>query len=130
NDMQILALRNTLNAARCCAGGDPTLSVVVRGIHNQCVSFPPSNRIAIPLPNTMWKMRPAIDRDHTSFVNHFVQKNDVTGNLDNLVSIVVSRRKHSGRNAARDTAVPHTHVLPGIDDMHSIVVSSGFSGGF
>src|SRR5262249_52279216 len=51
NDMQVLALRDSLNTPGRGAGRDPTLSVVIGRINNQRVAFPMAYRVAIPLPN-------------------------------------------------------------------------------
>src|SRR5438046_3553061 len=111
--MRIRALRNSPDAARGPARGDPAFAVEVRRVDNECVAFPMAHRVTIPESNRRWRMRTAVDWDDTGVLNHFGKNGDIAGRLDNLVGVVVSGRDHSARPSARDERIQYAHAFPG-----------------
>src|SRR5262249_19538948 len=101
-----LALPNSFDA-RGHTGGDPTLVVVVGSVDDQRASFPPPSRVSVPQLHVRWQMRPAIDRDDAGIVDHLRKEDDITGDLHDLIRVVICGRKHAAGDATRDTSI-HT----------------------
>src|SRR5258708_32603606 len=109
--MEVGALLDAAYGASSGGGCDLPAPVVVHRVHHQGVAFPMAHRIAVDLPRSRRKVL-AIERDDMCLMNHLKCNQDETRRLNDLISVVVPRRKHSTRNAARQAAVPCGQVLP------------------
>src|SRR5579883_1963926 len=119
--VQRWALRNPLDAASGGAGRDPAFAIVIGRVHDQRVAFPMTARISFPLPDGGGDVRPAVQRNDAGVVDHLGENDDVSRHLHNLISIVVAGRKHGPRHAARDAAVPRTHIFVRVRIMSQVV---------
>src|SRR5271163_4073445 len=69
-------------------------------------------------------VRAAIQRNDACVVNHLIKNHDIAGSLNDLVSVVIARRKRACGNASRYAAIPDAHVLIRIGVVRGIVISS------
>src|SRR5207245_5314744 len=76
--------------------GSPEVRLVseIRCVDDQRIAFPSSTRLSPPLPDVLWYMRTAVQRNDASVVDHFGEYHHVSGSLQELNIIVVSVRSH------------------------------------
>ena len=128
--VQTLALRNSPDAPRGGVGRNPSLAVVVGDVHNQRVAFPVTDRVAVPEAHRLGQVLAVVGRDDTRRVNHLVMNDHIPWRLDDLIGVVVTRRKERTGNAAGDAAIPRAHELIAVRVARVIVVAPRFGRGF
>src|SRR5438105_4061468 len=81
-------------------------------IDDQSLALPMAPRVPQPLPDVLWKMWTPVKWDDANVVNHLDEYDHVTGNLQNLIIIVVRAGKH-GRpgGGPQDTTFCQAPVL-------------------
>src|ERR1051325_1166258 len=65
-----------------------TLRVKIRGVDDQRLSLPMAPRIAVPLANRRWKVRPAVKWNDTGLVDHLHFHDHIFRSLKDLVVTV------------------------------------------
>src|ERR1700678_1726051 len=69
--LRILTIRNS-----AAIGPDSQLAVKIGGLDNQCLPFPVAYRVSHIGVNARGEMRPAVERNDASVVNHLVTNGD------------------------------------------------------
>src|SRR5437899_8341651 len=64
-----------------------------------------------------------VERNHASLVNHLVKNHDVSGNLYDLIRVIVASGEYSAGHAPRDAPVPQTHVFVRVGAAGKVIVS-------
>src|SRR5882672_8047431 len=86
-------------------GADTGQAREIGGLDNQCVALPVAPRVPQVLTNIRPGMGSPVQWDDARLMNHLIANYHVSGNLQNLISIVVHHRNDRAGNAARDATV-------------------------
>src|SRR5262245_17127437 len=87
---------------------------------------PMTTGVAHPHRQTGTGMRTTIHGNDARLMDHFLMYDDGVRSLEDQIAIVVRRWKHAPWYATGNTPLPRAMVLPGVCQVHQVVIPSGF----
>ena len=104
----------------------------VRGLDHERVAFPAADRIAQPLPDRGWEVRPTVEVDDARVVDHLGVDDEGVRRLNELIVAVVRIRQHRrARSRERQTPILQAEVFRMLEALQSLqALASDLSGGW